>query len=108
MNWCGTRSTSSSSDDVAKRRVACVVTRHSRMLPLRSAFFLDASLYLDADSGGDIVAKTDLAEGVIEAKTARAEGVIAAKMTERSETTERQRRGGETRDARENIKFYLL
>ena len=48
------------------------------MLPLRSAFFLDASLYLDADSGGDIVAKTDLAEGVIEAKTARAEGVIAA------------------------------
>ena len=44
------------------------------MLPLRSAFFLDASLYLVADSGGDILANTD-----------RAEGVIAAKMTERSE-----------------------
>ena len=43
------------------------------MLPLRSAFFLDASLYLDADSGGDILANTDRAEGVIAAKTDRAE-----------------------------------
>ena len=54
------------------------------MLPLRSAFFLDASLYLDADSGGDIFAKTDRADGVIEAKTDRTDGVIAAK-TDRAE-----------------------
>ncbi len=54
------------------------------MLPLRSAFFLDASLYLDADSGGDILANTDRVEGVIEAKTARTEGVIEAK-TDRAE-----------------------
>jgi len=84
VNWCGTRSTSSSSDDVAKRRVACVVTRHSRMLPLRSAFFLDASLYLDADFGGDILANTARVECVIEAKTDRTDGVIAAK-TDRAE-----------------------
>jgi len=82
------------------------------MLPLRSAFFLDASLYLDADSGGDILANTDRAECVIEAKTDQSEGIIEAK-TDRAERNpgalaegcSDARSGWVERREKKNIKF---